>query len=119
MSTPPTEPERVQLRPDDADAEGRRSPLVRPDGDESATGAAAPQVRDREREDDEADEREHGVPLRMCRGVEVEPEERDGADLRPGDPASASRVVEDQALDDERQSQRRDGEVDSSRSQRG
>ena len=77
------------------------------------------QVRDREREDDEADEREHRVPLRMRRGVEVEPEERDRADLRSGDAASASRVVEDQAFDDERESQGRDGEVHSSRSQRG
>ena len=113
------EPERIQLRPDDADAERRRSPLVRADGDEPATSAAAPQVRDREREDDEADEREHRVPLRMRRGVEVEPEERDRADLRSGDAASASRVVEDQAFDDEREAQGRDGEVHSSRSQRG
>ncbi len=100
------EPERIELRPDDAYAESRRGPLVRAHGDEPSTGAAATQVRDPEGEDDEADEREHRVPLGMGGGVEVEPEERHRADLRSRDAASASGVVEDQALDDERQTQR-------------
>ena len=125
MSTPPTaaiaapSPNAYSLAPTTLMPSDAGGPLVRADRDEPSSGAASPQVRDAEREHDEADEREHRVPLGMRRGVEVEPEERDRADLRAGDAASASRVVEDQALDDERESERRDGEVHSSGSQRG
>ena len=54
----------------------------------------------------------------MGGGVEVEPEERDRADLRAGDAAGAPRVVEDQALDDERETECGDGEVHPSGAER-
>ena len=113
------EPERVELGSDDADAERSGGALVRAHRDEPSSGAPSPQVGDAEREHDEAHEREHRVPLGMGGGVEVEPEERDRADLRAGDAAGAPRVVEDEALDDERETERRDGEVHPSRAERG
>ena len=118
ISTPPTpaiagpETERVELRAEDADAESGRGPLVRAHRDESAAGAAATQVRNREREDDEAPEGEERVPVGVACRVEVDAEEVDLADLGAGDAARALGVVEDEALEHERQPECGDREVD-------
>ena len=106
----------VELGSDDADAERSGGALVRAHRDEPSSGALSAGWR-RRTPARRSTRAQHGVPLGMGGGVEVEPEERDRADLRAGDAAGAPRVVEDQALDDE-EAERRDG-GSPSRAERG
>ncbi len=111
-----SETERVELCSDHADAESGGRSLVRAHGDEAPPGTPAAKVGDAEREDDEADEREDGEALRMRGRVEIDAEERGGADLGAGDASRPPGVVEDEALDDERQPECRDSKVHATRS---
>ena len=112
------ETEGVELRPDHADAESGRGALVRAYRDEPAAGAAAAQVRDTEREDDEAPERQERVPVGVACRVEVDAEQVDFADLGAGDAAGAFGVVQDEALEHERQPEGGDREVHAAGAQR-
>ena len=84
-STPPVaampggDGEGVELDADDADAERRGGALVAADRQESGTDPPSPQVGDDEPDDDEHEEHEPAVALRMVDGIEV-----DAEDATPG-----------------------------------
>jgi len=113
------EAERVQLHAGHADAEGGGGPLVGAHGDEPAPDPPPPQVGHPDGDGGEAAQRQHRVALGMGRGVDLHPEERRCADLGAGDPARTLAVVEDQALQDERQPDRHHGQVHPARPQGG
>ncbi len=116
---PGSESERIELCSDHADAESGGRALVRAHRDETPPGPPAAKVGDAEREHDEAHERQDREALWMCGRVEVDAEEREGADLGAGDATGPPGVVEDEALDDEREPERRDGQVHAAGTKRG
>ena len=104
------ERERLGLRHADAQCGGR--PLVGPHRQHAATGSAAAEVGDHQRDQREGAHRHDGVTPRVRDGVEVPAEQVGLADDRAREPTDEVTVAEDHQLERGPEPQRHDGQVD-------